>query len=182
LLLKSYLRGFTENNLLEFLFRGINQFAYYIEGQLLEIGHKKSLLDYQVECGVIIIDTIDPIEIASACGWNIEYSYSLYNCHRSKSIHLDNNSSLQCSDVLRFDLGHDFPTTVLADDRRFAKSMAAFVRYCVENGLFYPFTKEAWRPINSKVFDKKGKPVTAEQLAQSYQDQVSKGLISPIRN
>lgn len=85
LLLKSYLGGFTENDLLEFLFRGINQFAYYIEGQLLEIGHKKSLLDYQVECGVIIIDTVDPIEIASACGWNIEYAYSLYNS-RNKPI------------------------------------------------------------------------------------------------
>lgn len=181
LLLKSYLNGFTENDLLEFLFRGINQLAYYLEGQLLEIGHKKSLLDYQVECGVIIIDSIDPIEIASACGWNIEYSYSLYNSHRSGSMHLD-NSSLQCSDVSRFDLGHDFPTTVLTEDRRFAKSMAAFVRYCVKNGMFHPFTKEAWRPINNKVLDRKGKPVTANQLAQSYQDQVSKGLISPTRN
>lgn len=178
MLLKSYLGSFGEDEILEFLFRGIKQFACYIEGQLLEIGHTKSLIEYQAEFGIIIIDKIDPIEIASACGWNIEYAYSLYRIRRS-DISLIENITPQHPNILRADLGHDFPTTVLTQERRVAKSMADFVRYCDKEDLYLPFTKQAWRPLENNIFNKQGKPITAAQLAQCYQDQLAKGLIMP---
>lgn len=72
-----------------------------------------------------------------------------------------------------------FPPEIMDGDNHLAVSMAAFVRHCVENGLYVPYTIEAWRPIDGLVLNGKGRPISAKQLAQSYQDQLMKGTITP---
>lgn len=72
-----------------------------------------------------------------------------------------------------------FPPEIMDGDNHLVVSMAAFVRHCVENGLYDPYTIEAWRPIDGLVYNAKGKPISAKQLAQSYQDQLMKGTIMP---
>lgn len=72
-----------------------------------------------------------------------------------------------------------FPMEIMDSSNRLVVSMAAFVRHCVENGLYDPYTIEAWRPIDGLVYNAKGKPISAKQLAQSYQDQLMKGTIIP---
>lgn len=72
-----------------------------------------------------------------------------------------------------------FPLEIMDASNHLAVSMAAFVRHCVENGLYDPYTIEAWRPIDGLILNGKGNPISAKQLAQSYQDQLMKGTILP---
>lgn len=74
-----------------------------------------------------------------------------------------------------------FPPEIMDSNNRLTISMAAFVRHCVENGLYDPYTIEAWRPIDGMILNGKGKSISAKQLAQSYQDQLMKGTLVPPR-
>lgn len=163
----------TEYTILYKIRFGLKQLAYIIQGALLENNVKENIFYFEKLCGVILTRKVDVIDLVNAMNW----TWALSESYQSETICYENTHSR--NEILKMDLGYHFPPEVLTEDRRFAKSMAAFVRYCEKNGMFYPFTKEAWRPIHNKVFDGKGNPVTADQLAQSYQDQISKGSIVP---
>lgn len=74
-------------------------------------------------------------------------------------------------------LEHNFPAEILNGEMQLVCSMSAFVRYCVSKEYYYPYTKKAWAPIDGLIRDTKDKPITAKQLAQSYQDMMSKGTL-----
>lgn len=103
-------------------------------------------------------------------------SLDKYYCSKISELKEKENKEL-ASEQHRPSLG--FPTEIMDENNRLIISMAAFVRYCVKNGKFEPYTIEAWRPIEGKVFNDKDRPLSAKQLAQSYQDQLMKGTITP---
>lgn len=72
-------------------------------------------------------------------------------------------------------LVYNFPPEIVDEKSHLKVSMAYFVRYCVQNKLFEPYTKQAWAPIDGFLYSKTNSPITAKQLAQSYQDQLTKG-------
>lgn len=45
-----------------------------------------------------------------------------------------------------------------------------FVRFCIANKYFHPYGREDWKSIDNLLKGSGGKPVTAEQLAQTFQD------------
>lgn len=45
-----------------------------------------------------------------------------------------------------------------------------FVRFCIANKYFHPYGREDWKSIDNLLKGPGGKPVTAEQLAQTFQD------------
>ena len=45
-----------------------------------------------------------------------------------------------------------------------------FVRFCIANKYFHPYGREDWKSIDNLLKGPGGKPVTTEQLAQTFQD------------
>ncbi len=72
----------------------------------------------------------------------------------------------------------NFPSEIVDDNAHLKVSMACFVRHCVKNNLFEPYTKQAWSPVDGMLYDKNNRPISAKQLAQSYQDQMTKGTLA----
>lgn len=72
----------------------------------------------------------------------------------------------------------NFPSEIVDDNAHLKVSMACFVRHCVENNLFEPYTKRAWSPVDGMLYDKNNHPISAKQLAQSFQDQLTKGSLA----
>ena len=69
------------------------------------------------------------------------------------------------------------PSEICDETGRLQVSMAEFVRYCVKGSMYEPYTNKAWKPIDGMLLNKEGKPISSKQLAQSYQDLLSKGTV-----
>ncbi len=72
---------------------------------------------------------------------------------------------------------YNFPPEIVDKKSHLKVSMACFVRYCVKNELFKPYTKQGWTPIDGLIYSKTSKLISAKQLAQSYQDLLTKGTL-----
>ena len=72
---------------------------------------------------------------------------------------------------------YNFSADIVDKDGHLLVSTASFVRYCVQRRKFYPYTRGAWSPIDCALLNQKGIPITSKQLAQSYQDMMSKGTL-----
>ena len=75
------------------------------------------------------------------------------------------------------ELDHSFPDEIMDNNHQLRVSMSAFVRYCVKQGYYFPYTIKAWEPVGDRIVSQKGKRISAKQLAQSYQDLLSKGTL-----
>ena len=67
-------------------------------------------------------------------------------------------------------LDHARAEKLIDEDNRLQVPRSDFVRFCVKNGYFFPHRKENWKAINGILKDSTGDPVSADKLAQTYQD------------
>ena len=67
-------------------------------------------------------------------------------------------------------LDHAQAEKLIDDNNRLQVPRSDFVRFCVKNGYFFPHRKENWKAINGILKDSTGEPVSADKLAQTYQD------------
>ncbi len=65
---------------------------------------------------------------------------------------------------------------LIDEDNRLQVPRSDFVRFCVKNDYFRPHRKENWKAIDKVLKDQRtGDPVTAAQLAQTFQDLQARG-------
>ena len=74
------------------------------------------------------------------------------------------------------ELLHAIEARLIDKTGRLLKPRATFVRFCAEHHYFGGHLLNDWRPIDGLLTDSKGRPVTAEKLAQSYQDIMTKSV------
>ena len=73
-------------------------------------------------------------------------------------------------------LEHAGKEGLLDEDNRLQVPRSDFVRFCVKNDYFRPHRKENWKAIDKVLKDQRtGEPVTAAQLAQTFQDLQARG-------
>lgn len=67
-------------------------------------------------------------------------------------------------------LNHARKEGLIDEDNQLLVSRAEFVRFCRDNKYFSPHGRESWKLIEGILKGPGGKPITAEQLAQTNQD------------
>ena len=67
-------------------------------------------------------------------------------------------------------LDHARKEGLIDEDNQLLVSRAEFVRFCRNNKYFSPHGRESWKLIEGILKSPGGKPITAEQLAQTNQD------------
>ena len=67
-------------------------------------------------------------------------------------------------------LEHALKEGLIDENNQLLGPRADFVRFCIANKYFHPYGREDWKPIDNLLKGPGGKPVTAEQLAQTFQD------------
>lgn len=73
-------------------------------------------------------------------------------------------------------LAHAHEEGLIDEDNRLQVPRSDFVRFCVKNDYFRPHRKENWKAIDKVLKDQRtGEPVTAAQLAQTFQDLQARG-------
>ena len=55
-------------------------------------------------------------------------------------------------------------------DNRLLKPRSDFVRFCIDYMYFYPYKRSNWRILENVLRDSEGHPISAAQLAQTFQD------------
>ena len=157
----------------------LDTFGNIIQGCLLETGTYESLSTYEEHCGVILSDSITPSTLAYGMDWNIttaEFYLRHVDAFAARRYGPDGNPLPARIFTDFVELRHALAQGYLDANGRMIKSRAAFVRFCMDNGYFGAHNKEDWRPIHNLLKDKKGVPVSADKLAQSYQDIMTKSL------
>ena len=75
-------------------------------------------------------------------------------------------------------LDHARKEKLIDEDNKLSVPRTEFVRFCVKNGYFAPHRKENWKTIDAVLKDwQTGKPITASQLTQSFQDLQARGQL-----
>ena len=67
-------------------------------------------------------------------------------------------------------LDHARKEGFIDENNQLQGSRSEFVRFCIANKYFHPYGREDWKSIDNLLKGPGGKPVTAEQLAQTFQD------------
>ena len=67
-------------------------------------------------------------------------------------------------------LDHARREGLIDEDNQLQGPRADFVRFCIAHKYFSPHGREDWKPIDNLLKGPGGKPVTSEQLAQTFQD------------
>ncbi len=118
--------------------------------------------------------------IAAPLLYTIYHSFELIRRLEAEDIHIVKEGSvIQTEEENNSELEYGFPEEIMDENHKLKVSMAEFVRYCYKNKYYEDYTRAAWKPIHNKILNNQGKPISAKQLAQSYQDEVSKGHITP---
>ncbi len=151
---------------------GLVQLAFIIQGALLENNARYNIFDFQDECGVTLVRKVAPDNLVTAMDWTEKLAKS----YLKKPIYSDTPKA-QWSDFP--ELVHANKASIIDDNGRLKVSMADFVRFCRDNKYFGNLQLNDWKPIDQILTNKKGKPIKADDLKQSYQD-IQKTEIYPL--
>lgn len=67
-------------------------------------------------------------------------------------------------------LAHARKKGLIDENNRLLKPRSEFVRFCIDYMYFYPYKRSDWRKLENILKDSEGKPISAAQLAQTFQD------------
>ncbi len=67
-------------------------------------------------------------------------------------------------------LEHAKQKGLIDNDNRLLKTRADFVRFCIDYMYFYPYGRSEWKVLDNVLKDSEGEPISAEKLAQTFQD------------
>ena len=67
-------------------------------------------------------------------------------------------------------LEHALKEGLIDENNQLQGPRSEFVRFCIANKYFHPYGREDWKSIDNVLKGPGGKPVTAGQLAQTFQD------------
>ena len=82
----------------------------------------------------------------------------------------DSNTSSAKPKLYAAALEHALKEGLIDENNQLQGPRSDFVRFCIANKYSHPYGREDWKPIDNLLKGPGGKPVTAEQLAQTFQD------------
>ncbi len=153
--------------------------GYVVQGCLLENGITTPILQYQDDCGVVLLDEVVPEQLATSMNWTINLARhycTLMDGYRNATITTiagnQNHPTIGEFPALL----HTIEARLFDSTGRLLKPRSQFVRFCAENHNFGGLLLNDRRPIDGLLTDSKGRPVTAGKLAQSYPDIMTKSV------
>lgn len=157
----------------------LERYGNIIQGCLLENDIKTPLSEYERRCGIILTDTITADSLAKSMTWPLDLAH--YYIQDGIVPEEDPEAAAVAvkakTNFTEYqELLHALQSGLIDKTGRLLKPRAAFVRFCTEHKYFGGCLLNDWRPIDSLLTDSKGRPVTAEKLAQSYQDIMTKSV------
>ena len=67
-------------------------------------------------------------------------------------------------------LSHAREKGLIDENNCLLKPRSDFVRFCIDYMYFYPYKRSDWRKLENILKDSEGNPISAAQLAQTFQD------------
>ena len=68
------------------------------------------------------------------------------------------------------ELEHAKKEGLVDQENRLLKPRTDFVRFCIDYMYFYPYGRPEWKVLDNVLKDSDGEPISAEKLAQTFQD------------
>lgn len=148
----------------------MNRLAHIIQGCLYEAGVRRTLYDFEKECGVCILKDLTAESLAEAMDWTTELAGTYMGLQKAPERKIAPLSTID-------ELKEAFDKGLILKNGSLQCSVRHFVMHCYERGFFLPMNKSDWVGIDSLLVSDRGRLLTASVLAKTAQQLRKEGYI-----